>query len=70
MYLTEEIFLNKIENNLRVCHNIRKIAIGQGDDYTTTGCLIDYCYFKNYHEIIATNVSKQQKLVADPKSIL
>ena len=70
MYLTEEIFLNKIENNLRVCHNIRKIAIGQGDDYTTTGCLIDYCYFKNYHEIIATNVSKQQKLVPDPKSIL
>ena len=50
--------------------NIGKIAIGKGDDYATTGCLIDYRYFKNYHEIIATNVSKQQKLVADPKSIL
>ena len=50
--------------------NIGKIAIGKGDDYATTGCLIDYRYFKNYHEIIATNVSKQQKLVADPKSVL
>ena len=26
--------------------NIRKITIGQGDDYTT-GCLLDYTYFKN-----------------------
>ena len=26
--------------------NIRKIAIGQGDDYTT-GCLLDYTYLKN-----------------------
>ena len=25
--------------------NIRKIATGQGDDYTT-GCLLDYSYFK------------------------
>ena len=24
--------------------NIRKIATGKGDDYTT-GCLLDYCYF-------------------------
>ena len=27
------------------CDNIRKIATGQGDDYTT-GCLLDYDYFK------------------------
>ena len=25
--------------------NIRKVATGQGDDYTT-GCLLDYTYFK------------------------
>ena len=27
--------------------NIRKIATGQEDDYTT-GCLLDYTYFKNH----------------------
>ena len=27
--------------------NIRKIATGQGDHYTT-GCLLDYSYFKDH----------------------
>ena len=30
--------------------NIRKIATGQGDDYTTS-CLLDYSYFKNHYKI-------------------
>ena len=48
--------------------NIRKIATGQGDDYTT-GCLLDYIYFKNHYKMIAVCLSKQQALDADPKSI-
>ena len=33
---------------LKTYENIREIATGQGDDYTT-GCLLDYPYFKeNY----------------------
>ena len=48
--------------------NIRKIATGQGDDYTT-GCLLDYIYFKNYCKMIAVDLSKQQALDADPKAI-
>ena len=48
--------------------NIRKIAIGQGDDYTT-GFLLDYIYFKIYYKMIAVDLSKQQALVADPKAI-
>ena len=47
--------------------NIRKIAIGQGDDYTT-GCLLDYTYFKKY-KMIAVDLSIQQVLDADPKAI-
>ena len=39
-----------------------------GDDYTT-GCLLDHVYFKNYHQMIAINLSKQQVLDADPKAI-
>ena len=28
-----------------------KIAVGQGDDYTT-GCLLDYNYFKKHYKVI------------------
>ena len=48
--------------------NIRKITTGQGDDYTT-GCLLDYIYFKNHYKMIAVDLSKQQALDADPKTI-
>ena len=40
-------FDQPIKNDLKTYDNIRKIATGQGDDYTT-GCLLDYPYFKNY----------------------
>ena len=48
--------------------NIRKITICQGDDYTT-GCLLDYTYFKKYQKMIAIDLSKHQVLNADPKAI-
>ena len=46
--------------------NIRKIATGQGN-YYTSDCLLDYNYFKNYYKLIAINLSKQQVLDDDPK---
>ena len=49
-----------------VFENIRKIATGQGDDYTT-GCLLDYSYFKEYYKFIAINLRKQQVLYTDPR---
>ena len=52
-------FDQPIENNLKTYYNIRKIATGQGDDYTT-GCLLDYTYFKKYSKLIAIDLSKQQ----------
>ena len=48
--------------------NVRKIAVGQGDHYTT-GCLLDYISFKNHYKMIAADLSKQQALDADPKAI-
>ena len=39
--------------------------MSQGNDYTT-GCLLDYVYFKEYYKLIAKDLSKQQKLDADP----
>ena len=61
-------FNQPINSNLKTYHNIRTIATGQGDDYTT-GCFLDYIYFKNYYKMIAINLSKQQALDADPKAI-
>ena len=45
-----------------------KIATGQGD-YYTTGCLLDYNYFKNYYNMIGKDLSKQDALDADMKAI-
>ena len=44
------------------------IATGQGGD-NTTGCLLDYLYFKEDYKLIAIDLSKQQKLDDDPKPI-
>ena len=49
--------------------NIRKSATGEGDDYTT-GCLLDYLYFKENYKMIAVDLSRQNKLDADPRAIL
>ena len=38
--------------------NIRKSASDQGDDYTT-GCFLDYLYFKENYKMIAIDLSKQ-----------
>ena len=48
--------------------NIRKIAIGKGDD-CTTGCLLDYSFFKESYKMIKTHLSKQQALDTDPRAI-
>ena len=34
--------------------SIRKITNSQGDDYTT-GCLLDYIYFKSHYKMIAVD---------------
>ena len=51
-------FDQPINNMIKTYENIRKITIGQGDDYTT-GCLLDYIYFKKYYKMIAVDISKQ-----------
>ena len=67
--MDERNFFDKpIKSDLKTYDNIRKIATGQCDDYTT-GCLLDYPYFKKYYKLIAIDLSKEQKLDADPKSI-
>ena len=61
-------FDQPIDSMAKTYENIRKIATDQGDDYTT-GCLLDYSYFKENYKMIAIDLSKQQALDADPRAI-
>ena len=61
----QNFFEQPLKNDLRT-YNIRKITIGQEDDYTT-GYLLDYTYFKE--KLIAIDLSKQQALDADAKAM-
>ena len=47
-------------------NEIRKIAAG--DDYTT-GCLLDYQYFKDHYQLTTFDLSKQKELDADRRAI-
>ena len=47
---------------------IRKIATRQGDDYTT-GCLLDYQYFKDHYNLIVFDLCKQKGMDADSRAI-
>ena len=49
-------------------NEIRKVSTGYGDDYTT-GCLLDYAYFKDNYRLIPVDLSKQKSLDADPRAI-
>ena len=64
----ENFFDQPIKYKKITYNNIRKITTGQGDDYTT-GCLLDYPYFKDTYKMIAVDLSKQQVLDADPRAI-
>ena len=64
----KNVFDQPIKNDLKAYHNIRKIATVHGDDYII-GCLLVYHYFEKRDKLVAMDLSKQQKLDADPKAI-
>ena len=64
----ENFFDQPIKNNKITYDNIGKIAIGQGDDYST-GCLLDYPFLKKTYKMIAVDLSKQQALDSDARAI-
>ena len=64
----KNFFNQPINNDFKTYENIRKIATGQRD-YYTTGCLLDYPYFKENYKMILTLLSRQQALDADPTEI-
>ena len=50
-------FDQPINSMNKTYENIRKIATGKGDDYTT-GCLLGYPYFKENYKMIAIDLSR------------
>ena len=56
----KKFFDQPVKNDIKTFDNIQKNARGQGDDYTT-GCILDYLYFKEYYKMIAIDLSKKQK---------
>ena len=55
-------------SNFKIYKKIGKIATSKGDDYTT-GCLLDYTYFKENYKMIEIDVSKQEALHAVSRAI-
>ena len=53
----KNFFDQAINNDIKTYENIRKIATGQGDDYTIGG-LLDYPYIKENYKMIAIDLSK------------
>ena len=53
---------------IRKYDEVRKIATGFGDDYTT-GCLLDRYYHLKHYQLIPVDLSKQKALDADPRAI-
>ena len=57
-----------INNQIKQYDEIRKTVTGQEDDYTT-GCLLEYQYFKDHYHLTAVDLSKQKQLDADSRAI-
>ena len=61
-------YYQPISTDERQYDEVRKVTLGKDDDYTT-GCLLDYAYFKRDYKIFAIDLSKQKELDADPRAI-
>ena len=59
---------NIIENNIEKYRELKKVMIGNGEDYTT-GSLLDYNHFNKHYKLVAVDLSKQKELDADPTAI-
>ena len=63
-----KVFDQAIDSMTKMYKNIRTIAMVQGNNYST-GCLLDYTYFKDHYRMIAIDLSKQHALDADARAI-
>ena len=58
----KNFFDQPIKSYIKTYENIQNITTGQGDD-STTGCLVDYIYFKKHYKMIAIDLSEKKHLI-------
>ena len=46
---------------------LERLQQEKGNDYTT-GCWLDFQYFKDHYQLIAVDLTKQKELDADPRA--
>ena len=66
--IDRQIFFDHMIKIHMIKINIQKVVPYQGEDYPTY-YLFNYNYSKYYYEMTAIDLSKQQALDADPKTI-
>ena len=57
-----------INDLIKQYDEVKKVSIWQRDNYTT-GCLLDYQYFKDHYQLIAVDLSEQKELYANSRSV-
>ena len=57
-----------INDRIKKYEEVRKIAMGQGDDYTTR-CLLNYQYFRYHNQLITIDLNKRKELDAHSRAI-
>ena len=63
----KNFFDQPLKDNKVTYENILKNATVQADD-STTGCYLEYPYFKESYKMTALDLSKQQILTANPRA--
>ena len=56
-----------INEKIKQYDEVRKVSPGHDENYTT-GCLLDYAYFKDNNRLIAVDLSKQKDLDVHPRA--
>ena len=65
---SRNVYDQSINDQIKKYDEIRKTGTGKRDN-CTTGCLLDYQYFKDHYQLVAVDLSKQKELDADPRAI-
>ena len=63
-----KFYNQSVNSQIKKYDDIRKIATGQGDDYTRE-CLLNYLCFRDHYQLIVVDLSKQKELNAEPRTI-
>ena len=55
--MEKNVYDQAIDSDIKQYEEIRKLATGQDEDYTTE-CLLDYDYIKSHYRLIAADLSR------------